>query len=68
MRKGKKKKDNVLIVLNMTPVTREKWKITPTGKKPRGKLSLIVITKNSGVGAIMMTQQVTTTLVDKKNK
>ena len=33
MRKGKKKKDNILVVFNMTPVERENWKIKVHGKK-----------------------------------
>jgi len=31
-RKGKKKKDDVLIILNMTPVVRNNWKINVSGK------------------------------------
>ena len=32
MRKGKNKKDNMLIILNMTPVVRRDWKIEVKGK------------------------------------
>lgn len=32
LRKGKKKKDNVLVVLNMTPVVKRDWKIKLSGK------------------------------------
>ena len=32
-RKGKKRKDDLVIILNMTPVVRNNWKITLTGKE-----------------------------------
>jgi 1,4-alpha-glucan branching enzyme len=32
MRKGKNKKDNILVILNMTPVVRRDWKIKVKGK------------------------------------
>ena len=32
MRKGKKKKDDILVIFNMTPVERDNWKIKANGK------------------------------------
>jgi 1,4-alpha-glucan branching enzyme len=32
MRKGRNKKDNILVVLNLTPVVRRDWKIIVKGK------------------------------------
>jgi 1,4-alpha-glucan branching enzyme len=66
-RKGKKRADDVLIILNMTPVVRENWKVKTGDKK---KWSVIF---NSDSGKFYGSgnfdnQEVSTNLVDKKNK
>ena len=67
MRKGKRRKDFVLIVLNMTPVVRVSWKIQVNGKKEWN------IIFNSDEKAYWGTgefenQNITSTLIDKKNR
>ncbi len=67
MRKGKKSKENVLVVFNMTPVKRENWKIYVYEKK---EWQIIFNSDNKkfwGTGDLD-NQAVHTTLVDKKSK
>ncbi len=67
MRKGKKKKDNILALFNMTPVTRENWTINVHGKK---EWQVIFNSDNKQYygGGYFDEQAITTTLVDKKSK
>jgi 1,4-alpha-glucan branching enzyme len=67
MRKGKKNKENLLMVFNMTPVKRENWKINVHGKK---EWEIIFNSDNKKFwGSSEFDHQIiTTTLVDKKNK
>jgi 1,4-alpha-glucan branching enzyme len=67
MRKGKKNKENLLMVFNMTPVKRENWKINVHEKR---EWQIIFNSDNKkfwGSGQFD-DQTITTTLVDKKNK
>ena len=67
MRKGKKKKDNVLVIFNMTPVTRENWKINVHGKQEWSVIFNSDDKKFWGAGHFDQ-QTITTTSVDKKSK
>jgi len=67
MRKGRKKNEEVLVVLNMTPVPREHWKI-----RVHGKASWQIVFNSDdamfwGSGQYDH-QKISTTLVDKKTK
>jgi 1,4-alpha-glucan branching enzyme len=67
MRKGKKKSDDVLVILNMTPVVRENWKIKIRDKQ---EWNIIFNSDNKqfyGTGDFDG-QSISTTLVDKKDK
>jgi len=66
MRKGKKSEENVLIVFNMTPVTRENWKINVSGKKEWKIIFNSDDKKYYGAGHYDE-QPITTKLVDKKS-
>ncbi len=67
MRKGKRKKDNILTIFNMTPVNRENWKIYLHEKKEWKVIFNSDNKKFWGVG-YFDNQTITTTLVDKKKK
>ncbi|MEO7316056.1 MAG: 1,4-alpha-glucan branching protein GlgB [Ginsengibacter sp.] len=66
-RKGKKKKDDVLVVFNMTPVERHDWKIEISGKSSWKQIFCSDDVEFWGTGKFS-DQKVTTTIVDKKNK
>ena len=66
-RKGKKKKDDVLVVFNMTPVERHGWKIEISGKSSWKQIFCSDDVEFWGTGKFS-DQKVTTTIVDKKNK
>ena len=65
LRKGKKSNENILVVLNMTPVKRENWKIKAHGKKEWAIIFNSDEKRFWGSGHLDG-QFVTTTLVDKK--
>ncbi len=67
LRKGKKKKENVLVVFNMTPVVRKDWKIQVYGKKEWAIVFNSDEKKYWGTGQFE-NQVITTTAVDKKDK
>ena len=67
MRKGKKSKDDILVIFNMTPVKRENWKIKANGKKEWEIIFNSDDKKFWGSGDFDE-QAITTNLVDKKNK
>jgi 1,4-alpha-glucan branching enzyme len=67
MRKGKRRNDDVLIVLNMTPVERYDWKIKVHGKSSWNQIFCSDDAKYWGTGKFT-DQQIETTVVDKKNK
>ena len=67
LRKGKKSKDDILVVFNMTPVKRENWIIKAQGKKEWEIIFNSDDTKFWGSGAVDG-QAITTTPVDKKSK
>ncbi len=67
MRKGKHKKDDTLIILNMTPVVRHDWKIIVTGKKDWTEIFNSNDKKYWGTGDVF-NPAISVTLVDKKNK
>jgi 1,4-alpha-glucan branching enzyme len=67
MRKGKRRKDDVLIVLNMTPVERYDWKINVHGKNSWKQIFCSDDAKYWGTGKFTQ-QEILTTAVDKKNK
>jgi 1,4-alpha-glucan branching enzyme len=67
LRKGKKSKEDILIVFNMTPVKRENWKIKVLGKKDWEIIFNSDENKFWGSGEVDG-QAVTTIAVDKKNK
>ncbi len=59
--------ENVLVIFNMTPVTRENWKINVHGKK-EWNVILNSDDKKFWGGGHFDDQKITTTLVDKKDK
>jgi len=67
MRKGKKKKDNILIVFNMTPVERYDWKIHVYEKSDWTQIFCSDDVEYWGTGKFT-NQEIKTTLLDKKNK
>ncbi len=67
MRKGKKKSDDVLVILNMTPVVRENWKIKIRDKKEWSVIFNSDAKQFYGTGDFDG-QSISTTLVDKKDK
>ncbi|HSN10305.1 MAG TPA: 1,4-alpha-glucan branching protein GlgB [Hanamia sp.] len=66
MRKGKKKKDDLLVVFNMTPVERYDWKITVHEKASWKQIFCSDDAKYWGTGKFS-NQEINTTVVDKKN-
>ena len=66
-RKGKKKKDDVLVVFNMTPVERHDWKIEISGKSSWKQIFCSDDVEFWGTGKFS-DQKITTKIVDKKNK
>jgi 1,4-alpha-glucan branching enzyme len=67
MRKGKKKKDNILVVFNMTPVERYDWKIKVYEKSAWTQIFCSDDAQYWGTGKFT-NQEIKTTLLDKKNK
>jgi 1,4-alpha-glucan branching enzyme len=65
-RKGNKKKDDVLIILNMTPVVRNNWKINVYGKAEWKEIFNSDNKKYWGTGDIN-NPEITVNLVDKKS-
>jgi len=66
-RKGKKAKDDVLVVLNMTPEVRRDWKIYSYGKSAWKEIFNSDDKKYWGSGNIS-NPEILTNLVDKKEK
>jgi 1,4-alpha-glucan branching enzyme len=66
-RKGKDPKDDLLIILNMTPVIRRDWKIYATGKPAWKEIFNSDSKKYWGTGDVF-NPEVGTKLVDKKEK
>ncbi len=66
MRKGKKRKDDVLIIFNMTPVERYDWKITVYEKTSWKQIFCSDDEKYWGTGKFS-NQEIITNIVDKKN-
>jgi 1,4-alpha-glucan branching enzyme len=66
-RKGKKKKDDVLIILNMTPVVRNDWKIIVYDKPEWKEIFNSDAKKYWGTGDVF-NPEITCELVDKKEK
>jgi 1,4-alpha-glucan branching enzyme len=66
-RKGKKAKDDLLIVLNMTPVVRNDWKIRVSGKSEWKEIFNSDLKNYWGTGHVF-NPNVETVLVDKKHK
>jgi 1,4-alpha-glucan branching enzyme len=66
-RKGKKKKDDLLIILNMTPVVRRDWKIKVHGKKAWKELFNSDDIRYWGTGTVF-NPDITCTPVDIKNQ
>jgi 1,4-alpha-glucan branching enzyme len=67
MRKGKRRKDDVVIVFNMTPVERYDWKINLHGKTSWKQIFCSDDAKYGGTGKFTE-QEIITTVLDKKNK
>jgi 1,4-alpha-glucan branching enzyme len=66
-RKGKKPADDVLVILNMTPVVRQHWKIKVTGKTKWQEIFNSDKKEYHGTGDVF-NPAIACTLVDKKNK
>ena len=66
-RMGKKRKDDVLVVFNMTPVERHDWKIQASGKTSWKQIFCSDDVEFWGTGKYS-DQHISTSLVDKKNK
>ena len=66
-RMGKKKKDDVLVIFNMTPVERTGWKINIEGKSSWKQIFCSNDEQYWGTGKFS-NQQITTTVLDKKKK
>lgn len=66
-RKGKKKKDDVLVILNMTPVVRNDWKITVYDKPEWKEIFNSDAKKYWGTGDVF-NPEIPCELVDKKEK
>ena len=66
MRKGKNSEENILVIFNMTPVTRENWKINIRGKKEWNAIFNSDDKKYYGAGHYDE-QPIITKMVDKKS-
>ena len=66
-RKGKKPKDDVLVILNMTPEVRRDWKIFASGKASWKEIYNSDSRKYWGTGDVF-NPEIPVTLVDKKEK
>lgn len=66
-RKGQKPKDDLLIILNMTPEVRRDWKVYADGKKEWKEVFNSDSKKYWGTGDVF-NPEILTTLVDKKEK
>ena len=66
-RKGKKKKEEILVVFNMTPVERHDWKIYASGKSSWKQIFCSDDKQYWGTGKFS-DQEITVAPVDKKNK
>ena len=66
MRKGKKKKDDILVIFNMTPVERYDWKITVNEKTGWKQIFCSDDVEYWGTGKFS-NQEIQTVVVDKKN-
>jgi 1,4-alpha-glucan branching enzyme len=67
MRKGKKRKDDVIVIFNMTPVERYNWKIKAYEKTSWKQIFCSDDGQYYGTGKFT-NQGIQTTVVDKKNK
>jgi 1,4-alpha-glucan branching enzyme len=67
MRKGKKEKDDILVIFNMTPVERYDWKVTVHEKTSWKQIFCSDDAKYWGTGKFS-SQEIITNVVDKKNK
>ena len=67
LRKGKKSKEDILVVFNMTPVKRDNWTIKAHGKK-EWEIIFNSDDKRFWGSGELDDQAITTTLVDKKSK
>ena len=65
-RKGNKKNDDVLVILNVTPVVRRDWKITVAGKSIWKEIFNSDATAFYGTGDVF-NPNIEVTIVDKKN-
>jgi 1,4-alpha-glucan branching enzyme len=65
-RKGNKKNDDVLVILNVTPVVRRDWKITVAGKSTWKEIFNSDATAFYGTGDVF-NPNIEVTIVDKKN-
>jgi 1,4-alpha-glucan branching enzyme len=66
-RKGKDPDDDLIIILNLTPVVRQDWKVYTSGKKKWKEIFNSDLRKYWGTGDVY-NPEITTTLVDKDNK
>jgi len=66
MRKGKKEKDDILVIFNMTPVERYDWRISVHEKTSWKQIFCSDDAKYWGTGKFS-NQEITTHVVDKKN-
>ena len=67
MRKGKKKKDNIMVIFNMTPIERQNWKIQTKEKSSWKQIFCSDDIQYWGTGKFSK-QEIITVSVDKKNK
>jgi 1,4-alpha-glucan branching enzyme len=66
MRKGKKKKDEILVIFNMTPVERYDWKVTVHEKTSWKQIFCSDDDKYYGTGKFS-NQEIDSHVVDKKH-
>jgi 1,4-alpha-glucan branching enzyme len=66
-RKGKKKKEEMLVIFNMTPVERYDWKVYTRGKTSWNQIFCSDDIQYWGTGKFS-DQEISVTPVDKKNK
>jgi len=66
-RKGKKRKDDVIVIFNMTPVERYDWKIKANEKTSWNQIFCSDDAQYYGTGKFT-DQEIKTIVVDKKNK
>lgn len=66
-RKGKKAKDDVLVILNLTPVARRDWKVYTEGKGDWKEVFNSDLPQYWGTGDVF-NPEINTQLVDKKEK